>query len=256
MSAGEKVTLLVQHPDNLLSNTGRNWKILRVDRRKKLMTFKVTDSLTEQIARHLGKQIIQGEMPAGERIQELRIAAELNVSRGSVREALLLLERRHLVDIFPRRGAMVAALDIKSIEQFFDFWFLLIEKTVISFCQSWENEELAPFFDISTALVEAQQRDDLQAYYDNIITLLVALYSLGRNSYLEQTLMDLLPLTQRCFYAVLQSGRTEMDNTNRFVEQLLQAVIARNEEQAKSAIVGFAVAYKLIAQDAVQGAGS
>lgn len=58
------------------------------------------DSLSEQIARHIGEQIISGELVEGERIQELRIAKELDVSRGSVREALLLLERTHLIEIF------------------------------------------------------------------------------------------------------------------------------------------------------------
>ena len=77
------------------------------------MSFKPNDSLTEQIARFLGKQIIGGDMQPGERIQELRIAAELNVSRGSVREALLILQRRHLVDIYPRRGAIVASIAMR-----------------------------------------------------------------------------------------------------------------------------------------------
>ena len=39
----------------------------------------------------------------------------LNVSRGSVREALLILERRHLVAILPRRGAHVTVLDERSV---------------------------------------------------------------------------------------------------------------------------------------------
>ena len=46
------------------------------------------DSLSEQIAKHISEQIISGELVEGERIQELRIAKELDVSRGSVREAL------------------------------------------------------------------------------------------------------------------------------------------------------------------------
>ena len=54
------------------------------------MTFKAAESLAEQIARHVGRQIVTGDLVEGERIQELRIASELNVSRGSVREALLL----------------------------------------------------------------------------------------------------------------------------------------------------------------------
>ena len=46
-----------------------------------------TESLSEQIAKHISEQIIRGELVEGERIQELRIAAELDVRRGSVREA-------------------------------------------------------------------------------------------------------------------------------------------------------------------------
>jgi len=61
------------------------------------------ENLSEQIAKHIGEQIITGELVEGERIQELRIAKELDVSRGSVREALLLLERTHLIQIYPRR---------------------------------------------------------------------------------------------------------------------------------------------------------
>ena len=57
-------------------------------------------SLSEQIAKHISEQIIRGELVEGERIQELRIASELDVSRGSVREALLLLERTQLIEIF------------------------------------------------------------------------------------------------------------------------------------------------------------
>ena len=67
-------------------------------------------SLTEQIAEHIAEAIIRGRMAPQERIRELRVAQELGVSRGSVREALLLLERRHLIQIVPRKGAVVAEL--------------------------------------------------------------------------------------------------------------------------------------------------
>lgn len=36
-------------------------------------------SLSEQIAKHISEQIIRGELVEGERIQELRIASELDV---------------------------------------------------------------------------------------------------------------------------------------------------------------------------------
>ena len=73
--------------------------------------FKPALNITEQIADHLGDQIIVGEIGSGTRIQEVKIAKALKVSRGSVREALLILERRHLITIVPRKGASVNELE-------------------------------------------------------------------------------------------------------------------------------------------------
>ena len=80
------------------------------------MTFKAPDSLAEQIAHHLAERIIRGEMKPGERIQEQKVTLALNVSRGSVREALLILERRHLIAILPRRGAHVTELTPHKVQ--------------------------------------------------------------------------------------------------------------------------------------------
>ena len=78
------------------------------------MNLEEADSLSEQIAKYISEQIISGELVEGERIQELRIAKELDVSRGSVREALLLLERSYLIEIFPRRGAIVSEMSAQT----------------------------------------------------------------------------------------------------------------------------------------------
>jgi DNA-binding GntR family transcriptional regulator len=80
------------------------------------MNLEEADSLSEQIAKYISEQIISGELVEGERIQELRIAKELDVSRGSVREALLLLERTYLIEIFPRRGAIVSEMSAQQVK--------------------------------------------------------------------------------------------------------------------------------------------
>lgn len=52
------------------------------------MRFQTPESLSEQIAQHLGQRIITGVMRPGERIQELKVAGDLDVSRGSVRDVV------------------------------------------------------------------------------------------------------------------------------------------------------------------------
>src|SRR5690606_17111027 len=89
------------------------------------MSLMATESLSGQIARHLANRIIQGELAPGERIQEGRVVNELNVSRGSVREALLLLEKRLLMRILPRWGAVVAQLSAQHVNSVYDLYVKL-----------------------------------------------------------------------------------------------------------------------------------
>ncbi|KUM02127.1 GntR family transcriptional regulator [Chromobacterium subtsugae] len=216
------------------------------------MTFKANDLLTEQIAQYLGKQIIQGDMQPGERIQELRIAAELEVSRGSVREALLILQRRHLVDIFPRRGAVVASIGARDVRDFFDLWFLLLDRVAQNLAAGWQNDDLARFIELMAQLEEDNRRDDLQAFYEHGIEFLSALYNHADNRYLTDTLNDMLPLTQRCLYAILRAGKSQMDNTYRFLESLLKTLIARDTSRLKQMVATFGQEYSQLAQTAAE----
>lgn len=80
----------------------------------------LTHSLAEQIAARLSERIVSGEYPPGQRIMEQAIAAEFDVSRGPVREALRLLEKDGLVTILARRGAQVTRLSIDEVREIFD----------------------------------------------------------------------------------------------------------------------------------------
>ena len=88
------------------------------------MTLIVRERVSSQVQRYLRDKIIQGELQEGMRLIETDIAAELNVSRTPVREALVLLQskdlvraldgggyevrdfRRELIDILDVRGAL------------------------------------------------------------------------------------------------------------------------------------------------------
>lgn len=105
------------------------------------MNLEETESLSEQIVKYISEQIISGELVEGERIQELRIAKELDVSRGSVREALLLLERTHLIEIFPRRGAIVSEMSAQQVKALFDTNMMLLGHIVQRISETWRAHE-------------------------------------------------------------------------------------------------------------------
>lgn len=84
------------------------------------------DPLPEQIADHLGHRVLRGEFPAGSRLKEIELAAYYRVSRGPIREALRLLERRGLAEVVPRHGARVRQFDIGEIDAVFSIRAVLL----------------------------------------------------------------------------------------------------------------------------------
>ena len=77
-------------------------------------------SIPEQIAEDVGAAIIAGRHRTGDRLVETDLAQAYGVSRGPVREALRILERRRLIDLLPRRGAYVREVSLNSIADLFN----------------------------------------------------------------------------------------------------------------------------------------
>ncbi len=69
-------------------------------------------STTEQVHNTLRKAIIEGEIPEGARLGEVRLARMLGTSRGTIREAIRHLVQEGLVQSKLHRGAFVAALSL------------------------------------------------------------------------------------------------------------------------------------------------
>ncbi len=77
-------------------------------------------SLASAVAEKLREQIISGELHEGEQLRQDSIAAQFQVSRIPVREALRHLEAEGLITIVANRGAVVSALSPAEIEEMFE----------------------------------------------------------------------------------------------------------------------------------------
>lgn len=82
-------------------------------------------SLAEAAAEALYAAILDGRIGFGERLSEAAIARDLGISRGPIREAQRLLERRGLLEFEPRRGFFLRSLDRRQIEDLFSLRRLL-----------------------------------------------------------------------------------------------------------------------------------
>ena len=71
--------------------------------------------LRDVVFNTLRKAILKGELKPGERLMEIALAERLGVSRTPVREAMRKLELEGLVVMIPRRGAQVANITEKDL---------------------------------------------------------------------------------------------------------------------------------------------
>ncbi|BCA28019.1 GntR family transcriptional regulator [Metapseudomonas otitidis] len=204
------------------------------------MTFKAPDSLAEQIAHHLAERIIRGDLKARERIQEQKVTQALNVSRGSVREALLILQRRHLITILPHRGAQVSELTPHHVQS---LYALMMEMYILLGCavaQRWKSEEdLAPFQAIQQRLEQNLQDHDISGFVDSSFSIMRAAYAFADNPYLEETVENLLPAISRTYHLALEQRKGEMAQFMAAFAELLKAVIGRDLARIRDVLVGY-----------------
>lgn len=78
-------------------------------------------SLSTRISGRIRSAILTGLWQPGEQIVESRLAKELGVGQNAVREALQELEFQGLVTKVPNRGNFVTKLEIREIDQIFEF---------------------------------------------------------------------------------------------------------------------------------------
>jgi DNA-binding GntR family transcriptional regulator len=76
--------------------------------------------LAEDVADRVREEILSGRLEPGERLVEARIAAQLGISRGPVREALKLLRAEGLVDERPHHGTYVTRLSARDVRDLYD----------------------------------------------------------------------------------------------------------------------------------------
>lgn len=197
-------------------------------------------SLALEVSRHLAMMIVAGHYEPGARIREVAVAKELNVSRGSVREALLVLERRYLIELEPRKGARVVSMEPGRIEQFYEMLTDLLSMVTRNVCRYWdENRRHLDGFKACLAKID---QCILENQYAGVLECHFVFWQIARvfsnNIFLDQMLDDLEYLFRWCMMRVINSGPTQVATIRVFLQRLLEQIEARSEVTAVAMVTG------------------
>jgi len=97
-------------------------------------------SLHDEVTTRVRDMIVDGTLAAGAAIPELDLARQLGISRTPLREALKVLASEGLVELLPRRGAVVKAFTAQDARDMLALIALLEEQAGRQACNASDAE--------------------------------------------------------------------------------------------------------------------
>jgi DNA-binding GntR family transcriptional regulator len=146
--------------------------------------------LRDKIGEVLRGWILDGKLKPGERIVELTLARELNVSRAPLREALWQLSRQGLVHIRAHHGATVTQLSEQDIREIFEIRELLETHAAKKIRASGSPDVRASLKRALADLEDACRRRDIRLFSAADLRFHRTLWELAGNRHLQDILND------------------------------------------------------------------
>ncbi|MBR5127365.1 MAG: GntR family transcriptional regulator [Roseburia sp.] len=175
--------------------------------------------LRDVVFQTLRGAILKGELKPGERLMELQLAAKLGVSRTPIREAIRMLEQEGLAVTIPRRGAEVAKMTEKDMQDVLQVREALDELAASIACECMTDEELESLKQAMVAFEKATATKDIKQIADTDMVFHDIIYQATRNPKLVNILNNLREqmyryrveyLKDEKNYPVLQQEHREM----------------------------------------------
>ena len=180
--------------------------------------------LRDVVFNTLRKAILKGELKPGERLMEIALAEKLGVSRTPVREAMRKLELEGLVVMIPRRGAQVANITEKDLNDVLEVRIALENLSIENACARMTEEQLGDLWKAAKNFEDTMAEADV-AFHEVI-------YKSSDNRRLNQVLNNLREQIYRYRVEYLKDEETR----NLLVkehEEIYEAIKNRDLKKAK-----------------------
>ncbi len=188
--------------------------------------------LRDVVFNTLRNAILRGDLKPGERLMEMHLANKLGVSRTPIREAIRMLEQEGLAVTIPRKGAQVAKMTEKDLQDVLEIRDALDELAVRMACQRLTEEQLVELksamkdFEIATKSKDARKICEADENFHNVI------YRMADNPKLETIVNNLREQMYRYRYEYVK----ENSSYQKLIQEhtaIIEGFEKRDEEYVK-----------------------
>ena len=161
-----------------------------------------------RIVTSLREAIISGAVRSGEQIVEGKIAQQLGVGQGLIREALIELEHQGFVQRTPYAGTQVTELTLDDAKHIYD---IRIELEPLAFFLAGpqaDAQQLSELKDLAEKTRIASKAGDLESFFESHLGFRRKVWALSGNRYLQQ-ILDRVVIPLYALYVIRQSYNLE-----------------------------------------------
>ncbi len=193
--------------------------------------MKISDSLREKIE----EQIATGALPPGSSLDEATLVEQFGVSRTPVREALIQLAAEGLIEIRPRRGAVVTAIGPTRLSEMFEVMAELEAMCARQAARRMTDAERKALQTAHEACETARNQDDSDAYFYCNEQFHSAIYAGSHNAFLIEQASQ-LQRRLRPYRRLQLRVRNRMGTSFQEHQSVVNAISAGDTEGAAQAL--------------------
>jgi len=201
------------------------------ERQATLRPLAAPRSLTEDAADRIREQILGGGFRQGEHLVEAKIAEQLNISRGPVREAFKLLRAEGLLNEEPRRGTFVVSLTAQDVRDIYGLRAALEGRAARLIARSKDPAALARLRELADDIDRAVAANDGVAASRADLAFHEGLCELCGNSRIHEVFMRYVP-TLRGLLRLDEKVLGSLDEISSQHRPFVHAIESGDEERA------------------------
>ena len=191
--------------------------------------------LRDVVFNTLRQAILTGELKPGERLMEIHLADQLGVSRTPIREAIRKLELEGLVTMIPRRGAEVAQITEKSMNDVLEVRRAVDALCVELACERITKEELQHLAEACDAFAEEAKKSEKEKDVKLLAQKDVALHDIIVQATGNQRLIQLVNTLSEQMYRYRFEYLKDFSQHEKLVEEhriIYENIVRKNRETA------------------------
>lgn len=191
--------------------------------------------LRDVVFNTLREAILKGDLKPGERLMELQLASQLGVSRTPIREAIRMLEQEGLAVTMPRKGAEVAKMTLKGMEDVLEIRAALDELASQLACERMTEAQMERLQARKADFEKSLATGNVKAIAEADVNFHDVIYEATGNPKLVNMLNNLREQIYRYRVEYLKDEK----NYPKLIEEheaIYQALIQRNKEAARVSI--------------------